>query len=243
MRKALLDVLDHTQSLGFITELRFTGEADKTLVETMNENQRVIIKGTLKTPLSEFVGEFGVKSLTELRGLVTSPDFKGDDTTINVVTTTRNGDDIVEKAIFSNPIAKVEFEHRFCSVNHVQEQFDFMGAPWNVTFKLPKSEINRFSNYASIYAGQALFTVSTVDGELRFNIGENGGGYITVPLEESVEFKNEMKWPMAELLSVLKLDEENAEISIFDDPRAAVLQVKITSKEAEWLYIFPLVRA
>jgi len=244
MRKTLLDILNHTQSLGFITELRFTGTEEKTLIETMDENQRVIIKGTLTEARPQFIGEFGAKSLAEIRGLVMSPDFKSEDTVINIKSSSRNGEEIIDKAEFINSDNAANFEQRFCSVNHVQEQFDFMGAPWNVTLKLTKDTINRFAYYANTYSAQTLFTVKTVEGELRFYIGEgDGGGYITIPTEEEVNFKNEMKWPMAEVLSVLKLDEEGAEISIFDDPRAAALQIKVTSDVAEWLYIFPLVRA
>ena len=45
LRNVFKDILDHTFNLGFITEIKITSDDESTLVETIDENNRVVIKG------------------------------------------------------------------------------------------------------------------------------------------------------------------------------------------------------
>ena len=241
MREVLLDMLDHTHGLGFITELLVTGSSDETLIETMDENKRVIIKGYLKNPSQEFTGEFGCKELAQLKGMAGYPGFKSDGATISVVTQNRGGEDTPEKIVFESENQKHHMEFRFTNPQYIEDQFEFMQPKWSAQFNMNKSTLNDLRYWSTTFA-DALFTAKCEDGELRFYLGGDNNGYITIPTENDVDFKFDMKWPLNEVLAVLKLDEE-AEVSIFDDPRAGALQIKTETDLSTWYYIFPLVRA
>lgn len=242
MREILLDILNHTLNLGFIDELKITGTAETTLIETMDEQQRVVIKGTLKQPVDQFIGEFGITNLPELKGIVDFVNFKADGAVIKVARQERdNGDIVPDKIVFTDEQGQSAW-HRFCVPEYIREQFDFIGADWSVVFNISKSKLAELSHFAGVFS-DSLFTVKTVDGELRFYIGGDNGAFLKIPTYEDVDFKSDMQWHTSEVISVLKLDDNNAEVSIFNDPRAGVLQIKVETDYANWLYIFPLVNA
>jgi hypothetical protein len=248
MREVIKDILSHTYGLGFITELKVTGDEEGTLVETMDENNFVVIKGSLKEPIAEFEGEFGVCNLDILKQIVEYPNHKADGATVEVVNQERkdkegNAKIVPERVVFKDEKG-TPWLHRFMAAELVREQFDFVGAKWTIEVTPTRSEIQEFRYKTSTYAStQPNFLVKTVDGELRFYVGgQEENTYVAISTEEPVKFKNEHKWSVNHVLSVLKLDEGNAKLSFLDDARMAALQITVTTDYATWLYIFPAVR-
>ncbi len=239
MRNVFKDILDHTHSLGFITELKITGTDGKVLVETIDEGNKVVIKGHIKDSIPELEGEFGVGRLGVLKGIVDYPSLKADDATVEVVRSERDGAEAPDEIIFKDGKG-TPWNHRFMSARLVRDQVDFRGADWTIEVTPTKSEIQDFAYKTNVYsADETLFTVKEDGGELRFYVGENGGTYTVIETDDKVKFKGAHKWPFSEMLRILKLDEGNALVSIYDNPKMAAMQITIDTKYAKWLYILP----
>lgn len=239
MREIFKDILDHTFATGFITELKVTGDEDSTLVETIDENNRVVVKGYLKKPVEEIKGEFGIGRLGVLKGIIEYPNLKTPGSSAKIVYKERNQVNVPDEVVFMDEKG-TPWNHRFMSADLVRDQVDFCGVSWTVEVKPTKSEIQDFTYITSVYAAdETLFTVKQEGGELRFYVGENGGTYVTIKTEEKLKFKGSHKWPFSEVIKVLKLDEGNALLSIYDAPKMGALQVTIETDIAKWLYIFP----
>jgi hypothetical protein len=248
MREVIKDILSHTYGLGFIAELKITGDEDGTLIETMDESNFVVIKGYLKESIDEFAGQFGVCNLDILKTIVEYPNHKADGATVEVLTQERKDKEGNTKIVPERIVFKDEkgtpWLHRFMAAELVREQFEFVGAKWTIEVTPTRSEIQEFRYKTGAYSStQPNFLVKTVDGELRFYVGgQEENTYIAIATEEPVKFKNEHNWPVNHVLSVLKLDEGNAHLSFLDDARMAALQITIETDHAKWLYIFPAVR-
>ncbi|NJO60985.1 MAG: hypothetical protein HC836_22825 [Richelia sp. RM2_1_2] len=239
MREEFKDILDHTYATGFITELKITGDKESTLIETIDENNRVVIKGYLKTPLANLHGEFGVGRLGILKSIVEYPNLKSPNATSEIIHRKRGEDTVPDEIVFKNENG-TPWNHRFMSADLVRDQVDFRGVDWTVEFTPTKSEIQDFTYITNAYAAdETLFTVKEEGGELRFYVGENGGTYVTINTPGKVKFKSAHKWPFVEVIKVLKLDEGNALVSIYDAPKMGALQITVDTKFAKWLYIFP----
>lgn len=239
MREIFKNILSHTYALGFITELKVTGEDDSTLIETIDENNRVVIKGHLTTPIADLKGEFGVGRLGVLKGIIDYPNIKADGSTTEIVYKDRNGVNVPDKIIFKDANG-APWDHRFMSAELVREQVDFRGVEWTVEVMPTSSEIQDFAYKTGVYsADEKFFTVKAEGGELRFYIGENGGTYTAIKTEKPVKFKSSHKWPFAEVIKVLKINEGKSLVSIYDAPKMGAMQITVETTLAKWLYIFP----
>jgi len=245
MRDELLDILQHTLGLGVITEIKITGSGTETLIDAMDENNAVVIKGKLKTANAALEGEYGLRYLDRLKAYLNDPNYKSDDANISIKTDTRNGKKTPVEILFENVGAKDSTVYRLVSPELCRDYFDFKGADWTVSFSPSKSIVSNFA-YKAAAAGSesANFTTSSNDdGDIIIAVGE-GMSSSSILFGDGTDhkLKFELRWPTALILSVLKLDEGNVEVDILDDPRSGALQVRVDTKLAEWQYIFPQVK-
>lgn len=237
MRKVILDIINHTHGLGFISEIKITGDDSSTRIDGMDEHGRVVINGTLKEPLADFSGEFGIGKMGQLRGLAEFSNFKTDKAVVRIETKERNGVTQPDRAEFVDEQGQV-FKHRFMSADAI-ESYEFVGEDWDVEFVPSKSKIGELTYMSRLYGDDDSFEVKTENGELRFYIGEDGGGFLIMETDVAADFKDSYRWPINEVLKVIKLDEGKAKVSIHDDVQVGSLQVAITSEYADWIYVFP----
>ena len=73
MKDILQDVVSHTHSLGFITTLKVVAEQE-TSIESMAEDRSVVLSATTHSPVSEFVGTFGMPDLNKLAYHLKNPE-------------------------------------------------------------------------------------------------------------------------------------------------------------------------
>ena len=100
MKDILQDIVSHTHSLGFITTLKVTAEAD-TQIESMADDRSVIMSATTHSPVGEFSGVFGMPDLGKLAYHLKNPEYK-EDAKIDVVTDERNGEVMPTHIHFEN---------------------------------------------------------------------------------------------------------------------------------------------
>ena len=244
MREIISDIVKHTGGLGFIDVLKITGSDEATLIEAMDNDKTVIVKGKLAEPLVEFDGEFGMGNLSLIKGLVDHPNFRTDGAKVEVV---RETDPVNESQKVPTEMVFIDEQgqsasYRFMSSQLVPNQAKFLGTSWDVSIKPSKSKVSEFASFANLYSSfETLFMVDTHDGDLRFNIGDpNGNSHKTsIVIEKDVEgsMSGGLYWPIAQVLSILKLGGEENVTMNFSNKGA--LMIQLTSDISNYQYILP----
>jgi len=238
MREILSDIVKHIAGLGFINEIKLTGTEDKTSIEGIDANKTVIVKGQLKIPSQDFIGDFGMGQLGLLKGLVEFPIFKDEKTSLKIVKRERNEKLVPEEIVFSN---KQTATYRFMSPELIPDQVKFLGTSVDVKVTPSKSAINLFSSMAGLYASfEQFFLPKTVDGELRFYIGdENSASHKAFVVFDQTDgvLNTNLYYPIAQVLSILKLAEDGKVTMGFSQKGALIIDIE--TDIAEWKYILP----
>lgn len=236
MREIISEIVRHTGGLGFIEIVKITGTEEGTLIEAMDNDKTVIIKGELHNPLPEFEGEFGMSNLSLIKGLVDHPSFKTDEATVEVE---RQGD-APSEIKFTDEQGQ-EATYRFMNSQLVPNQAKFLGAEWDIEVHPTKSKIAEFASFAGLYNFENLFMVDTKGSQLRFHIGDPSSASHKAMVIFSKDTGGKMSaglyWPVPQVLSILKLAEDEKSEMHFSSKGA--LQISIEGTFANWKYILP----
>lgn len=245
MRETFLDIIKHTGDLGFIEIVKITGATDKTNIESIDADKRVIVKGTLKEASAELEGEFGFKDLTLLKSYCNFANFKTDTSTVEVIREKRGDREVVAEVRFASEDNETSATYRVMNIDLVPDQPKFLGGNWDLEFKPSAAKIAEFSELASSLMSieQYFMPKTDKDGNLRFYIGDETAATNKASLvfEKNVktEFPAGLYWPIQQVLAVLKLaGSDKAEPTIHLLAKGA-LQISFDSSEASWVYIFP----
>lgn len=247
MRETIQDIVKHTGGLGFIDTVKITGTDEETLVEAMDNERTVIIKGKLLKPEALLKGEFGMSNLALIQGLVSSALYKGDGVSVDVKRRERNGKQVPEEITFVNSTTKSSASYRLMATDLIPEQAKFLGTQWDVEVDPSASKLKELQALAGLFSAfENYFTVKTVKNdegknELRFYIGEEGSSmhrsFLTINDDVSGHLAGDLHWPIQSVLSILKLGaEENPKLQF--SSRGA-LQITMTSATAEYNFILP----
>jgi hypothetical protein len=208
MREVLLDLVKQT---GGLTEaLRVTGTNEETVIKGCDETKTLFIEATLKQPLAEFEGEFGVTNINLLSGLLNFPNYLTDDATFNVKKKERDGLMTVEQFEFRNKVTGNDADFRMMDPKHIPDQATIPNIPWDVTVVPTKSKVTEFSQLASLYAEvDKCFGARTKNGDLQFYIGdeESANHRVSMVFEAGVkgDLKGNLTWNTHQFLSIMKL--------------------------------------
>ena len=239
MRDLLLDVIKHTQGLGFIDTVKVDGSDKATVFEAMESNKTVVLDARALKPEPHLAGEFGMGRLNILQGYLNFANYKTDDAKISVTRKDRDDKKDVPQEITFNDGNGQKSVYRFMSSDMIPYA-RYKGTAWDVSVEPSNSKIKEFQEIAGILSGtEPYFLAKTEDGKLKFSIGEEGADRAEITIAEDVtgELKGELYWPTSEVISILKLGiNENPKIDI---TARGALQVTITSPLVEYRYILP----
>jgi len=247
MRETFQDIVRHTGGLGFIDTVKITGSKEETLIEAMDNERTVIVKGKLLAALPELEGEFGLSQLALLQGLVSSALYKGDGVTVDIKRRDRGGVQTPEEIVFSNKNTKSSAAYRLMAKDLIPEQAKFLGTNWDVEVDPSASKLKELQALAGLYSTfENFFMVKTVQNdegknELRFYIGDEGSSmhraYLTIAEDVAGTLGGDLHWGIAPVMSILKLGaEENLKLQF--SSRGA-LQITMASAQAEYKFILP----
>ncbi len=247
MRETFQDIVRHTGGLGFIDTVKITGTDDKTIIEAMDNDRTVIVKGELTTVEPALKGEFGLSQLGLLQGLVTSALYKGDGVTVDIKRRDRGGVDTPEEIVFNNKNTKSNAAYRLMSKDLIPDQAKFLGTNWDVEVDPTASKLKELQALAGLYSTfENFFMVKTVKNEegkneLRFYIGDEGSSmhraYLTIADDVSGDLGGDLHWGIDPVLKILKLGaDENLKLQF--SSRGA-LQITMASGVAEYKFILP----
>jgi len=239
MNDFLLDLVQHTHSLGFIDTVKVTGNDKETVIDAMAEDRSVIVQGKFKTPVEDFVGTFGMPNLNKLNILLNIPEYK-ENAKISVNTQERNGEDVPVGLHFENTAGDFKNDYRFMSAEIINEKLKtvkFKGVQWDVEVTPNIASVQRFHFQAQANSEETTFVAKTDGADLKFYFGDHSthAGNFVFEADVNGDLGKGWNWPVAPVLSILKLPGD-ATIKFSD---AGAAQITVDSGIAEYNYILP----
>jgi len=235
---ALKDIVKHTHTLGIIEMVKVVGSTADLKIETKDADNTVIIYGSMYQPVAGLESTTGFSQLAVLKGFIGMHD--GSD--VSLESETRNNTSTLSSIKFDD---KAEFisSYRLMSETMINEQVKvppFKGATWDVTLTPTKAAVTRLSECSGIIGGfEKRFTVSVDKGTLKFSVGTGPTNTTVVPFATNITgtLKHQWTYPLAQVLSILKLTETSTATMSFSDMGA--LKIDIDSGIGKYSYILP----
>jgi len=241
MKDHLLDIVQHTHSLGGIDIAKVTGTEDNTILEALSENRSIILQAKFKGPVADFIGVFGMPNLSKLNTILNIPEYK-EDAVITVTRQTKGEDNVPVGVHFENKAGDFKNDYRFMNADIVNEKLKtvkFRGANWNVEVTPSLQAIQRFQFQAGANNEHTTFLVKVENNNLKFIFGDQSshGGEFVFASDVTGKLSHSHTWPVQAILSILKIADVNTcKLSISD---AGALQITMDSGLATYKYIIP----
>jgi hypothetical protein len=241
MKSILQDIVAHTNKLGFLNIVKVTGTDQKTLIDSMADDRSVIMYAETANPYPDMIGTYGMPQLEKLRYLLDGKEYQ-DDAKIEVVTAERNGETIPVGLHFENKDGDFKNDYRFMNQDIINEKLKtvkFRGVKWHVEVEPTVSAIQRFQFQAGANTEHTTFLAKTDGGNLKFTFGDvsSHGGEFIFATDVVGNLTKGWTWPVASVLSILKIaDANNAKIGFSDE---GAMQITLDSGIATYKYIIP----
>lgn len=240
MKDYLQDLIQYTQTLGEIDLVKITGTDKETLINAVAENRSVVLSGTFKNPIADFVGTFGMPNLGKLKTILSFGDVYTDTSKITVTRATKDNEEVPTSIHFETETGDFVNDYRLMSKNLVEElvrSLVFKGATWNIEFQPTIEGITRLKKQASANSEEQHFTMTVNGNALKINFGDpstHSGNFVfyngvTGSLTRS------LKWPVKIFISIMDLPGEKT-IKISDQ---GAVEITVDSELAVYKYYLP----
>jgi hypothetical protein len=241
MQDLLKDIVSHTQKLGFLNTIKITGTDQQTLIDSVAEDRTVIMYAETTDPHPEMIGTFGMPQLEKLRHLVEGKEYQ-EDAKIEIVKSVRNGDEVPTGLHFENKDGDFQNDYRFMNQEVINEKIKtvkFRGVNWNVEVTPTVGAIQRFQFQAAANTEHTAFVAKTDGDKLKFRFGDaaSHSGEFVFASGITGKLTKSWDWPIASVLSILKIADVNNTTMSFSDEGA--LQITLDSGIATYKYIIP----
>jgi hypothetical protein len=239
MKDYLKDLIDHTYGLGVIELIKVSGTDTETTINAIAEDKSVIVSGTFKSPIIDFVGVFGMPNLSKLKTIIGFDEYDSE-AKINVTTAQRDGVDVPATIHFETKNGDFINDYRLMNKTIVEEKVKsvmFKGAAWGVEFEPSTAGILRLKKQASANSEEQNFTTKTDNGDLKIYFGDpstHSGNFIFQPSVGGTLTKTWM-WPVKQFISIMDLVGDKT-VRISD---AGAAEVTVDSGIATYRYLLP----
>lgn len=242
MRDYLLDIVQHTHSLGIINLVKVTGTDTETTIDAVGEDRIAIVKAKFHNPVPEFIGTFGMPNLSKLNTILNIPEYK-EDATLTMTHKTNAEDPSVKMPDgihFQNKVGDFKNDYRLMAhnvVNDVLKTVQFKGARWGVEIEPSVAAIQRMKFQSQANSEETKFIAKTENGNLVFYFGDHSShaGNFVFAQNVTGSVTKSWQWPIAAIMGVLGLP-GNKMIRFSDDGAA---QITVDSGIAVYDYTFP----
>jgi hypothetical protein len=239
MKDNLKDLIDHTHGLDGIDTVKIVGTDIETTLNAVADDKSVIINGTFKNPIADFIGTFGMPNLSKLK-IIVGFDTYDDDATISV-SRGSGGDASIPVGIhFETKTKDFINDYRFMSKALAEEKVrgvSFRGATWNVTFEPSVVNILRLKKQAQANSEEVNCVIKVENGDLKMYFGDpstHSGNFV---FHSGVTGSLTRAWmyPVKQIMAILDLVGDKT-MRIAD---AGALEISIDSGIAVYSYLLP----
>lgn len=239
MKDYLLDLIEHTQGLGVVELIKVEGTAQETKITALGEDKSVVIFGTFKQPIADFIGTFGMPNLSKLKTILSFDEY--DDTSIINVLRNNAGDPTAATSIhFETKNGDFVNDYRLMAKNLVEDKVKnvtFNGTSWDVEFEPTAAGILRLKKQASANSEESNFKTKTDNGDLKIYFGEpstHSGNFVFQP-GVTGNLTRPWQWPVKVFLSIMDLAGDK-KVRISDQGAA---EITVDSGLANYRYLLP----
>jgi hypothetical protein len=238
MKDYLQDLIQHT-SLGDIDLVKVSGTDKETQINAVAENKSVVVTGTFKTPIADFIGTFGMPNLAKLKTIVGFDEYDSE-AKISVTRTTRDNEEVPTTIHFETKNGDFVNDYRLMSKVIVEEKVRtlmFKGANWNVEFQPSIAGIQRLKKQASASSEEQHFIITTNGSDLKINFGDpstHSGNFV---FQSGITGKltQPWKWPVKVFTAIMDLPGDKT-IRIADQ---GAVEITVDSGIATYKYLLP----
>jgi hypothetical protein len=239
MKDVLFDMVRQVAPL--FEAVRVTGTDNGTKVEAYTDDKSLFLIGRLKDATPEFAGEFGIGSLSTLKGLLDFPPYKAEDAKFMVHRFARDDLDFVSEFQFKDGKgAGTRF--KTMSPRMVGEQATIKNIDWELTMTPSKAKIEEIAKLSVLLSDvDKTFGLKVENGTLFLTIGGNSEvrhAATVILVEDDVDGKllnaNPWFYNTAQLLSILK-NTGNHESSVKFSSRG-VIGIVVETEKGEYTY-------
>ncbi len=239
MKDNLQDLIQHTHGLGVIDLIKVVGTDQETQIAAIAEDKSVIVTGTFKTPIADFIGTFGMPNLGKLKTILGFDDYD-DKATINVTRVNKDGVDTPTAIHFETSSNDFVNDYRLMSKTIIEEKVrnvTFKGAAWNVEFEPTVAGIMRLKKQASANSEENNFTTKTDNGDLKIYFGDPSthSGNFVFHTGVSGTLSRQWMWPVKVFQSIMDLPGDKT-VRISD---AGAAEIVVDSGLATYRYLLP----
>ncbi len=239
MKDNLQDLIQHTHGLGVIDLIKVVGTDQETQIAAIAEDKSVIVTGTFKTPIADFIGTFGMPNLGKLKTILGFDDYD-DKATINVTRVNKDGVDTPTAIHFETSSNDFVNDYRLMSKTIIEEKVrnvTFKGAAWNVEFEPTVAGIMRLKKQASANSEENNFTTKTDNGDLKIYFGDPSthSGNFVFHSGVSGTLSRQWMWPVKVFQAIMDLPGDKT-VRISD---AGAAEIVVDSGLATYRYLLP----
>ena len=239
MKDNLLDLIEYTHGLGIIDLVKINGTATLTEINAIADDKSVIVSGTTKTPVAEFIGTFGMPNLGKLKTILSFDDY---DANANISMTQKqvDGADVPQAIHFATKNNDFVNDYRLMSKALIEEKVrnvTFKGAAWDVEFEPTIAGILRLKKQAQANSEELNFTTKTEGGDLKIFFGEpstHSGNFVFQPGITGT-LSRTWQWPVKVFLSIMDLPGDKT-VRISDQGAA---EITVDSGYTIYQYLLP----
>jgi len=239
MKDNLQDLIQHTYGLGVIDLIKVTGTDQETQIAAIAEDKSVVVTGTFKAPIADFIGTFGMPNLSKLKTILGFDDYD-DKATINVTRVNKDGVDTPTAIHFETSTGDFVNDYRLMSKTIIEEKVrnvTFKGTTWNVEFEPTVAGIMRFKKQASANSEEPNFTTKTDNGDLKIYFGDpstHSGNFVFHPGVTGT-LSRAWNWPVKVFQAIMDLPGDKT-VRISD---AGAAEIVVDSGLATYRYLLP----
>lgn len=239
MKDYLIDVVQHTHSLGFIDLVKITGTDESTVVEGLAEDRSVILKGEFHKPVPELIGTFGMPNLGTLNTLIRIPEY-AENEKISINTQERNGETVPVGIHFENATGDFQNDYRFMSseiVNDKLKTVTMKDVNWDVDFQPTVASVQRLKMQISANSEENQFVAKTEGKDLKFIFGDASthAGNFVFQHDVGGKLTSAWAWPVEQVSKILSLSGD-VSYKIAD---MGVTQISVDSGLGIYNYLLP----
>ena len=239
MKDHLKDLIDHTYGLGNIDLIKITGTDKETLINAIADDKSVVISGSFKTPIADFIGVFGMPNLSKLKTIIGFDEYDNE-AKINVNRTQRDGVDVPSTIHFETKNGDFLNDYRLMTKAIVEEKVKsvlFKDPAWNVEFEPTVAGILRLKKQASANSEQENFTTKTDGTDLRIYFGDpstHSGNFV---FHSGIQgsLSRSWMWPVKQFQAIMDLVGDK-KVRISD---AGATEITVDSGMATYRYLLP----
>jgi hypothetical protein len=237
MKDNLQDLIKYVHGLGVIELIKVVGTDKQTVVSALADDKTVVVEGTFKNPLADFIGTFGMPQLPKLKNILSLDDIYDEKASIVVE---RHKDGTPIKITFDSAVTRFHDNYRFMAKSIVEEKVKdvkFKGATWNVEFSPTIDRITMLKKKAMIHNEETNFIAKTDKNDLMIYFGDqsshNGGLAFHTDVDGSLS--KAWAWPVKVFLAIMDMPGEKT-VRISDQGAA---EITVDSGLATYRYLLP----